>query len=640
MTHPLHTVRRARAGVLLFALALGLGPAVPGASADDATWSHVNGGASGERYLDAPTLRPRTADDLREVWRHETGHNGRTRQSDVDVAFDTTPVLAGDRLFLCTPYNEVQALDPGTGRLLWRFDPGVGNKAAPEDGFSCRGVTPWHTGAASGEAPADTLCAARIFTVTQDAALLALDQASGVPCPGFGRQGTVDLSDPTGTAPKALRAPPPPVVAGGRIIAAATVNGRPVLRAFETRTGAPVWTFDPAAGSSPDPADRLALAWTAPAADEAADLLFAPTPRRAVAHDPARSENPSSAANTLFALRASTGETVWRQPIVRNDLWAYDLPATPTLTTLMRSGRPVPAVVLPARTGHVFVFHRETGAPLFPIEDHTVPTLDPASAPQAATQPLPTLPPPLTPTHLRPDDAWGVTFVDRNACADRIGTLQSKGLFTPPSRQGTVLFPYTGGGANWGGAAIDRDRGRLFINTSSLAQTVTLMTPDAAEKARADDPTLEIEHVPGRPLVAVRQLLMSPMGLPCNAPPWGQLHAIDLKTGHILWQSVLGSTRDLAPLGFRFDWGTPNAGGPLVTAGGLVFIAATMDRYLRAFDAETGEEIWKGRLPAGGQASPMGYVWRGRPFVVIAAGGSSLMDTKTGDSVLAFSFRR
>lgn len=372
-----------------------------------ADWSHINGDQSGARYLDTDHLRPDTVRRLREAWEHKTGHYDRTRRSKMDVAFDTTPILSGNRLFLCTPFNEVQALDPGTGKLLWRFDPGVGDGAAPEEGFSCRGVTPWR----DPDAPAG-LCSTRILTVTQEDTLLALDQASGTPCPGFGIAGTVDLSDPApgraDPAHRPLRSPPPPIVIGTRIIAAAAHHGRPVLKAFDIRTGTPVWTFDPA-GSSDQPSQRrLAMAWTAPAVDAARDLIFVPTPRPAPAHIPPTGAPASDHGNRLIALRGSTGEVIWHRTIVHNDLWAYDLPATPTLPTLTRNGARVPALVLAARTGHLFVFHRETGEPLFPLSEAPVPAIEGATGENhlPLAQPLPVLPPSLTDTHLTPENAW------------------------------------------------------------------------------------------------------------------------------------------------------------------------------------------------------------------------------------------
>ena len=323
---------------------------------------------------------------------------------------------------------------------------------------------------------------------------------------------------------------------------------------------------------------------------------------------------------------------------VHHDLFDYDVPAQPTLVTVRRNGAEVPAVAQATKTGHLFLLDRETGKPLFPVEERPVPASDVPGEEAWPTQPFPTTPPPLVPQKLSPEEAWGLTFWDRSRCREQIRSLRSEGIFTPPSLRGTIIFPGNAGGTNWGSVAFDHERGLLIVNTSRIAHVVTLIPRGEYKAARAAFPKAEVSPQLGTPYAMKREALLSPWGLPCNPPPWGTLAAVELASGKVRWEVPLGTTRDLAPIPIAMKWGTPNMGGPIVTASGLVFIGAAMDNYLRAFDVETGKELWKGRLPAGGQATPMTYRLKegGKQYVVIAAGGHNRMGTQLGDYVVAF----
>jgi quinoprotein glucose dehydrogenase len=351
-------------------------------------------------------------------------------------------------------------------------------------------------------------------------------------------------------------------------------------------------------------------------------------------------------ANSLVALQAATGKVAWHQQLVHHDLWDYDTAAQPVLVDLVRDGRNVAAVVQATKMGLLFVFDRETGAPLFDIVERPVPRSAVAGEQAWPTQPIPALPPPLV-SHspVKPEDAWGLTFWDRGKCRDLIAQYRSEGIYTPPSVEGTILYPGYGGGTNWGGFAFDSERQWAIVPTTQLPMVVTLIPTESVRPlARSGDyPDSEFALQTGAPYGMRREALLSPFGLPCTPPPWGTLSAVDLRSGEIKWQVPLGSTRDLAPFFVPSrTLGTPNLGGPIATAGGLVFIGAAMDNYLRAFDVETGKELWKGRLPAGGQATPMTYrAGAGnRQFVVIAAGGHGNLGTKQGDYLIAFALPR
>jgi quinoprotein glucose dehydrogenase len=321
---------------------------------------------------------------------------------------------------------------------------------------------------------------------------------------------------------------------------------------------------------------------------------------------------------------------------VHHDVWDYDLPAQPTLATLMRDGKPVDVVIQVTKTGFMFVLERDTGKPFFDVEERPVPQGGVAGEELSPTQPYPVKPPALVPQKLGADEAWGVAWFDRKACAERLAATRNEGIFTPPSLEGTVIYPFNGGGANWGGMAFDPVRNIAVVNVNIAAHIVTLFPASEFTGRKDADGHAEISPMEGAPYGMRRDVFLSSVGLPCTPPPWGKLVAVDLNDGTIKWSEPLGTIRDLAPVPLPLKWGVPNIGGPLVTQTGLTFIGAAMDNYLRAFDTETGEELWKGRLPAGGQATPMSYMWQGRQYVVIAAGGHARLGTNIGDEVVAF----
>ena len=344
-------------------------------------------------------------------------------------------------------------------------------------------------------------------------------------------------------------------------------------------------------------------------------------------------------ANSVVALRAATGEVVWDFQVVRHDLWDYDVPAQPTLVDVFRQGVRMPAVVVATKMGHLFVLHRSTGVPIFPVEERAVPRSTVPGEKASPTQPFPVRPRPLVPSRLTPDDAWGITPAEREACRARLAPLRSEGIFTPPSLEGTVVFPGFVGGTNWGGVSHDPRRGLVIVPTNRLSFVVRLIPREhmQAERAAGRGGRGEFGAQRGTPYGMFREPLLSPRGLPCNPPPWGTLAAVELGSGDVRWEVPLGIWPELSAMPEAPAWGSLNLGGALTTAGGLVFIAAARDPALRAFDSDTGRVLWSGPLPATAQATPMTYrTASGRQFIVIAAGGHSGMRTQLGDYVVAF----
>jgi quinoprotein glucose dehydrogenase len=641
---------------LLLPLACGGEPA-PRAGGPAAGWPSVAGGPGGTRYTPLDEIHRDNVSRLEIAWEYHTGDLVDEETSWRNHSFQSTPILVGDALFFCTPRSRVISVDARSGAERWVHDPQI-DLSIPRYNLNCRGVASWIDPAAEAAAA----CRRRIFAAAADARLLALDAETGHPCAGFGEGGEVDFSRGVGArSPEEHGAASPPTVVGNVVIVGSSVSenrrvempsGR--VQAFDARTGRPRWSWDPIPRDPTDPArltwegnsaDRTGAAnvWSLVSADPARDLVFLPTSSPSPDWYGGERRGANLYADSVVALRASTGEFVWGFQTVHHDLWDYDVASQPVLIDWVEQGRRVPAVAQSTKMGNLFLLHRETGEPLVPVEERPVPQTRVPGEWTSPTQPFPAWPPPLVPHGLRPEDAWGLTVWDRSWCRDRIARLRSEGIFTPPSLEGSVVFPGTAGGSNWGSLAYDPERRLLIANTSNIANLVQLVHREEVDleketRRRGTGDFVAIAAMRGTPYVARFGVLVSPLMVPCNAPPWGSLLALDLDARELRWKAPLGTTRDLAPLGIALPWGTPNMGGPLATAGGLVFIGAALDSALRAFDSETGEELWRGALPAGGQATPMSYRLgeAGRQFVVIAAGGHNQMRSRRGDSLVAF----
>lgn len=508
-------------------------------------------------------------------------------------------------------------------------------------------------------------CRTRVFMGTLDARLVAIDAATGKACLDFGERGAIDLRQGLGEVRDfEMALTSPPLVLGDLVIQGAMVadNQRAdsaggVVRAWDARSGKLRWAFDPVPPGSPSPAaigappaqlyhSGTPNSWGIASADPARDLVFLPFGSAGLDFVGGQRRrngiDRSYYANSVVALRASTGAVAWHFQVVHHDLWDYDIAAQPVLLDIEKDGRVIPALVQATKMGHLFILNRETGQPLYPVEERPVPRSTVPGEYTASTQPFPTFPEPLHPHGLSADDAWGLTFYDRGACREKILAADNEGMFTPPAlNRHSIEFPGVAGGQNWGGLAYDRNH-KLLIMPQNYVVTYNGL------RHREDVPRVhpQGEHYSpnlGTPYVVKHEVLLSPFGIPCIAPPWGTLLAVSLETGKVRWEVPFGTPRDMVAALSWFPYfptvGLPSAGGPLVTDTGLVFIGAALDDYFRAYDAVTGQELWRYRLPAGAQATPMTYrgARSGRQFVVIAAGGHATMQTRAGDALLAFS---
>jgi len=624
-----------------------------------AGWDAYGGDAGGTRYSPLTQITRDNVRALEVAWTYRTGDVSDGSVHARKSAFQTTPILFRGTLYLSTAFSRVVALDPETGAEKWTYDPGLDLTVFYAEHLTSRGVTAWTDPDSAPDAP----CAARIFLPVLDARIVALDAVTGRPCAEFGENGQVDLKIDVGEIDEGQYVlTSPPVVVDAVLVTGSAIGDnrrvdseRGIVRGYDARTGELRWKWDPIPRTpsadawgewTPEAAARTGggNAWAPLAADPERGLVFVPT--GSASPDFYGGERPGSNrhANSVVALRAATGEVVWSYQVVHHDLWDYDLASQPLLADVPVGGRLVPAVIQPTKMGHVFVLHRETGEPLFPIEERAVPASDVPGERASPTQPFPTHPAPLLPERFTPDSAWGLTPWDRRVCREKLAALRYDGPFTPPSFEGTLIVPSYVGGSNWGSAAYDPRRHLLVLNLNRGASSARLLPRDEWERELRGPRRRDGEYGAqlGTPYGVYREhVLMGPLGVPCTPPPWGLLVAVDMETGEKKWQVPLGTIRDAAPLPLPIRLGVPNMGGPLVTASGLVFIAAALDNYLRAFDIETGEELWKGRLPAGGQATPMTYRLRpdGKQYVVIAAGGHGAFLNDLGDHVVAFALK-
>ena len=605
-------------------------------------WDHWGGDRGGTRFSPLQQITPANVDRLVRSWEFHTGDLARRDpRLMARTKFEATPLFVENSLILCTPFNEVIALDPGSGMAKWRFDPKVSTTQRPANRYNCRGVAYW----VDEQSSAGAACRSRIFMGTNDLRVIALDATSGVPCTDFGSSGEVKV-DPGMPLewPGEMQITSPTVVARDVVIVGSVIADnvrvrapRGSVRAFDARTGRARWTWDPLLLDGIEAG--AANVWAPMSVDQARGLVFLPTSSPSPDFWGGKRPGNNQHADSVVALRAETGDLVWAFQAVHHDVWDYDLPAQPTLARIDTDSGARDVVIQPTKQGLLFVLDRATGQAIWPVEERAVPQYGAEGEHLSPTQPFPTHVPTLLPQHLSADDAFGlISFWDRAHCREQLARVRNDGLYTPPSTQGTLIFPMIGGGVNWGGAAFDPGSQIVYVNTSRAANILTLVP---AGETRGYKPPAGVDFGPqrGAPFAVTRSLAASQLGMPCNPPPWGVLTAVDLKAGRTLWESTVGTLEDRAPLGMAFHWGTPLVNGVLVTGGGLVFTGA-QDAYLRAFDAKTGTELWQGRLPVPGVANPMTYVWNGEQYVVIAAGGHSEAGTSIGDSVVAFRLAR
>lgn len=620
-------------------------------------WPAYGRNQKGQRFSPLTQINDKNVNQLKEAWVFRTGDLKRPTDP-AELTNEVTPIKVRDTLYLCSAHQKLFALDAASGKEKWRFDPQV-----KPDGFfqhvTCRGVS-YH------EAKVDTASTnpvvnnypRRILLPVNDGRLIAVNADNGKLCDDFANHGVLNLqTDQPITTPGMYEPTSPPIVTDTTIVMAGAVYDNystrepsGVIRGFDVNDGHLLWAFDPGAkdpSALPAPGQRFTLnspnSWAPAAYDARLDLVYLPmgvtTPDIWGGN---RTPEQERFASSIVALNATTGKLVWSYQTVHHDLWDMDPPSQPTLADIEdKSGRRIPVIYAPAKTGNIFVLDRRNGKPVVPAPEKPVPQGAAAGDRVSPTQPFSDL-------SFRPAkkltgaDMWGATIYDQLVCRIIFHRLRYDGIFTPPSQQGTLVFPGNLGMFEWGGISVDEQRQIAIANPMALPFVSRLVPRSASNPAapkEGEQPSgteSGVQHQYGVPFGVELNAFLSPFGLPCKQPAWGYISALDLKTNQIVWKKRLGTVRDSSPIPLPFRMGVPMLGGPISTAGNVLFIAATADNYLRAYNVSNGDLLWQARLPAGGQATPMTYEVNGKQYVVISAGGHGSFGTKMGDYIIAY----
>jgi quinoprotein glucose dehydrogenase len=635
-------VRRASAGLLLFMFA-----AVRSAVAANAI------GAPGDhqlgtQYSPLQQINSGNVAKLTKAWEFHTGDDPNEVKG--LVSMEDQPSLIEGNLVVCSINRRLIALNPVTGQKRWEFDPGnnVGRLR------KCRGITSW----ADRDAVAGSECKTRIFLGTTDYRLVAVDARTGQACSGFGKHGAVQMfpSKPQLWPGEVIADSNPAVVSDVVVMGSSVADNQRVdapsgrVLAFDARTGAARWQFDPVPRDPGDPAMATwskgtngfghGNVWSSMAVDQNLDLVYLPTTSPSSDFYGGNRPGDNKYTTSVVAIRGSTGEVVWHQQLVHHNVWDYDVPAQPMLIDYPQNGKMVPALVQNTKMGMIFVFDRATGAPLVPLVERPVPQTPrlPGEV-LSKTQPFPVGMPTLVKPGFTPDDVWGFTFIDKRQCRKKVEEHVYGPIYTPVTEQGTVVYPSVGGGANWGGGGYDPASHLMVVPTNRVPTIVTMVPKNKAapvENNKVEGRSMMSFSMPDSPFVIQVEPLLSSFGAPCSAPPWAALTAVDIVNKKIVWEVPLGSIKKMAPVPINWYLGTPGAGGPLVTAGGLVFIGYSLDDTFRAFDLHTGKILWETDLPAAGTSVPVTYEANGEQYVVIPAGGHTMYASTMGNSVVAY----
>jgi quinoprotein glucose dehydrogenase len=628
-----------------------------------ADWPAYGGSYSARRYSPLDQINRGNVAKLTKVWTFHTGDLPDKRTEDMYGA-ETTPLKIGSSLYLCTPKNIIVAVDARTGKQRWRYDPEVPDANIPYTA-ACRGVAYYVVpGAASSEA-----CATRIIEGTLDSRVIAVDAETGKPCSSFGYGGAVDTTFGIGEHDPGMFSitSSPTIVRGVIVVGHEVLDGQKrdapsgVIQGYDAVTGALRWAWDmanPDIGAPPAPGKTYTRGtpnmWTTASADEKLGLVYLPLGISAVDYwSGTRSDVEKEFATSLVALDVTTGKPAWHFQTVHNDVWDYDLGSQASLVDFPKAdGSTVPALVLPSKRGDIFVLDRRTGKPLTGVEERPVPQGGVEPQQRAKTQPFSDYHT-LRKADLTERDMWGMSPIDQMICRIQFRSATYKGIFTPPTSQTHwIEYPGYNGGSDWGGVSVDPKRRVLIANYNDMPNYNRLVPRDEANR-RGWAPRDQARGKLGGPEGAGDPQVGAPYaiyvnagwrmpwtGLLCKQPPYGGIRAIDLKSGKTLWDRPLGQARTNGPFGIPsllpITIGTPNNGGSIITAGGLVFIAAATDNLIRAIDIKTGKTVWQDKLPAGGQATPMTYEENGRQYLVIMAGGHHFMETPIGDALVAY----
>ncbi|ULJ70587.1 glucose/quinate/shikimate family membrane-bound PQQ-dependent dehydrogenase [Rhizobium gallicum] len=619
-----------------------------GGNVPDGEWHQYGRTPFGQRYSPLDQINKDNVKDLKVAWEYQTGDV--KRPDDIgETTYQVTPLKVGDTLYLCTPHNWAIALDAKTGKEKWKYDANSGMNPDRQH-QTCRGVTYYADPAVAAGQP----CAARVYLPTSDARLIALDAADGKICESFADKGVLHLETGMKYKPAGYYfSTSPPVAVAGKLIIGGAVNDNystheqsGVIRAFDINTGALLWNWD---SGNPDQTAPLPEgqtyvtnspnSWSVFSVDEGLGSVYIPLGNQVPDQlGMNRSANVEKFSSSVVALDINTGQLKWVQQFVHHDLWDMDVPAQPVLFDMTKpDGSVVPALVAPTKQGDIYVLDRRNGEAIIPFKEIPAPGGAIPEDHTAPTQPISDLS--FSPDPLKEKDMWGITLIDQLACRIAFHRYKYEGRYTPPSVEGTIVYPGNFGTFNWGSVAVDPERQIMFGMPTYLAFTSRLVPAAEIPPRGQDEKGSEqgLNRNDGAPYGVFMGPLLGPLQIPCQAPPWGYVAGVDLRTGKIAYMHKNGTVHDMTPLPLPFKVGVPGIGGPILTKGGLAFLGAAVDNYLRAYDATNGNQLWQARLPAGGQATPMTYTASdNKQYVVMVAGGHGSVGTKPGDYVIAY----
>ncbi|MBN6401587.1 pyrroloquinoline quinone-dependent dehydrogenase [Enterobacter hormaechei] len=614
-------------------------PLVPGTP----TWDSFHGQLNAQKYSPLTQITADNVSKLTKVWEFHTGDVSDGKGDTPATVWSATPIFANDTLYIGTPFDRLIALDPGTGKEKWHYDTKSSRKALTQPVLKNRGVSYWQAkNPVKGEA-----CQKMVYMGTVDGKLFALDADSGKPCSGFADNGVLDLNQwNTVNAKYPLSVLQPPTVVGNHLLVGwagkdwAYAEAPPgTVFSVNAQTGKLEWTFE-AIPAEIRKRTGTANVWTHMSADEANGLVYLPVSSPSPNYWGGNRVDAIPLGTSTTALDINTGKVVWSRQWVHHDVWDYDINSAPTLMDITVDGKQIPALVQATKQGFLFVVNRLTGEDVWPIEERPVPQGDGSVQGEvlSPTQPFPTKPAPLLDQSKKPEIWKLADIVGGGQCSRLWDNLTYEGMYNPPTTkgEGTLTYPDSAGGVQWGGVAFDPQKQIAIVNTSHIVQYVKLYSREDYDNADKDSGN-ESGFAPqeGAPY-GMRLLVASNwLGMPCWQPPFGEIVAIDMHTGDVKWRRPVGASQQY---GFFMpeSWGSPTIGGPAVTAGGVIFIGASMDAKVRAYSVESGEELWSDQAEAPAVANPSVYEYKGRQYVAFVAGGNTILKDQVGDQVVVY----
>nr|WP_280925074.1 pyrroloquinoline quinone-dependent dehydrogenase [Enterobacter hormaechei] len=614
-------------------------PLVPGTP----TWDSFHGQLNEQKYSPLTQITADNVGKLTKVWEFHTGDVSDGKGDTPATVWSATPIFANDTLYIGTPFDRLIALDPGTGKEKWHYDTKSSRKALTQPVLKNRGVSYWQAkNPVSGEA-----CQKMVYMGTVDGKLFALDADSGKPCSGFANNGVLDLNQwNTVNAKYPLSVLQPPTVVGNHLLVGwagkdwAYAEAPPgTVFSVNAQTGKLEWTFE-AIPAEIRKRTGTANVWTHMSADEANGLVYLPVSSPSPNYWGGNRVDAIPLGTSTTALDINTGKVVWSRQWVHHDVWDYDINSAPTLMDITVDGKQIPALIQATKQGFLFVVNRLTGEDVWPIEERPVPQGDGSVQGEvlSPTQPFPTKPAPLLDQSKKPEIWKLADIVGGGQCSRLWDNLTYEGMYTPPTTkgEGTLTYPDSAGGVQWGGVAFDPQKQIAIVNTSHIVQYVKLYSREDYDNADKDSGN-ESGFAPqeGAPY-GMRLLVASNwLGMPCWQPPFGEIVALDMHTGDVKWRRPVGASQQY---GFFMpeSWGSPTIGGPAVTAGGVIFIGASMDAKVRAYSVESGEELWSDQAEAPAVANPSVYEYKGRQYVAFVAGGNTILKDQVGDQVVVY----